>query len=90
MAPVFLEHLKGAFEVWTKGQGDPTSMSTMIGPVADTAQKHAVTKYIEIGKGEGKIAIGGSNNGGFVAPTIFTDAAEDSQINREEVCTPAC
>jgi len=88
LAPLFLEHLKGNFAGWTQLQGDPTNINTVIGTVADALQVKSVTNLIEIGKTEGKLAIGGNADGAYVHPTIFTDVADNSQINTKEVFGP--
>lgn len=72
--------------------GDPTQGGINHGPQADKIQYDNVMRYIEIGKKDGKLALGGNvpegTNGYFVAPTIFTDTPEDSQIMKEEVFGP--
>lgn len=60
-------------------------------PLADEIQGKAVLKYLEIGKKEGKLVLGGhrlGDKGYFVQPTIFTNVADDAQINKEEVFGP--
>ena len=72
--------------------GDPTLKETNHGPQADKVQYENVLRYLEIGKKDGKLIMGGNpdsrENGYFVAPTIFTDTPEDSVIMREEVFGP--
>ncbi|KAF9517204.1 hypothetical protein BS47DRAFT_1375719 [Hydnum rufescens UP504] len=72
----------------TRVYGDPTNINTVIGTVADALQVKSVTGLIEIGKTEGKLAIGGDADGAYVHPTIFTDVADNSQINTKEVFGP--
>ncbi|QHN02858.1 L-glutamate gamma-semialdehyde dehydrogenase [Granulicella sp. WH15] len=52
-----------------------------------------VMKYIEIGKGEGRLLLGGDKiesetNGYYVAPTIFADVAPTARIAQEEIFGP--
>ncbi|KAH8814892.1 aldehyde dehydrogenase [Xylogone sp. PMI_703] len=72
--------------------GDPTQKEVNHGPQADKQQHDAVLKYIEIGKKDGKLELGGTvpsgENGYFITPTIFTETPEHSQIMREEVFGP--
>lgn len=72
--------------------GDPTKVETNHGPQADKIQHENVLKYLEIGKRDGKMVMGGEANsdgkGYFVSPTIFTETPEDSQIMKEEIFGP--
>jgi acyl-CoA reductase-like NAD-dependent aldehyde dehydrogenase len=72
--------------------GDPTLPDTNHGPQADNVQYENVLKYLEIGKKDGKLIMGGNpeshENGYFIPPTIFTGTPEDSQMMKEEVFGP--
>lgn len=60
-------------------------------PQADDIQGKTVLRYIEIGKKDGQLVMGGERvgtKGYFVTPTIFTGIPEDSVINKEEVFGP--
>lgn len=63
-----------------------------MGPVVDPEAFDKITSYIEIGKSEGKLALGGNkiedNDGYFIEPTIFTDVAGDARIAQEEIFGP--
>lgn len=78
----------------SRRQGDPLDNSVNHGPVADKTQYETVIKYIEIGKGSGKILMGeeqqktNDGKGLTVSPVIFADQPEDSQIMKEEVFGP--
>jgi aldehyde dehydrogenase (NAD+) len=72
--------------------GDPTNPDVNHGPQADEVQFKTVKRYIEMGKQDGKLILGGEelpeHKGYFVPPTIFTDTPEDAQIMKEEVFGP--
>jgi acyl-CoA reductase-like NAD-dependent aldehyde dehydrogenase len=90
VADKFIELFKEKFGPVTIG--DPTLKETNHGPQADKMQYENVLKYLDIGKKDGKLVMGGNpeshENGYFVPPTIFTDTPEDSVIMREEVFGP--
>lgn len=69
-----------------------TDFGSHIRPQADELQGKAVMSYLEIGKKEGVTVMGGDRvkdmQGYFIQPTIFTDIADDSKLNREEVFGP--
>ncbi|KAL8283895.1 hypothetical protein RQP46_005327 [Phenoliferia psychrophenolica] len=84
-----------AFQAAYTGQsimGDPLDRKTTQGPMADAIQQKTVLEYIELGKKEGTVLVGGKAPSGvkgyFVEPTIFTGVADSSRINKEEVFGP--
>src|SRR5699024_5886212 len=67
--------------------GDP-SEDIFMGPVIDEASLDKIEKYIEIGKQEGKIEIGGkieNDTGHFVYPTVISGLNHDDQVMQEEI-----
>jgi 1-pyrroline-5-carboxylate dehydrogenase len=73
--------------------GDPSKADTYVGPVAERKYYEKVLQYIEIGKGEGRLMIGGaaaeSPTGGFlIQPTIFADVEPQARISQEEIFGP--
>jgi len=65
-----------------------------MGPCVSEAQRETVAKYVEIGKGEGKLLTGGRKltdgawaKGWFHEPTIF-EAARDARVSCEEIFGP--
>lgn len=71
--------------------GDIKKLDNYMGPVIDENAQKKVLKYIEIGKSEGRLALGGekgSDDGYFVQPTIFADVAPDACIMQEEIFGP--
>ncbi|BCL83390.1 L-glutamate gamma-semialdehyde dehydrogenase [Ktedonobacteria bacterium brp13] len=70
--------------------GDVTQPGTYMGAVIDENAFKKIIEYIEIGKGEAKLALGGEHHGPgyFIEPTIFTDVAADARIAQEEIFGP--
>jgi 1-pyrroline-5-carboxylate dehydrogenase len=69
----------------------PPEHNADIGPVIDSTAYHKILDYIEIGKGEGRLAAGGGKaegDGYYIAPTVFADVAEDARIMHEEIFGP--
>ncbi|MGI6364922.1 MAG: L-glutamate gamma-semialdehyde dehydrogenase [Bacillota bacterium] len=61
------------------------------GPVCDQNAHMSILKYIEIGKKEGRLLVGGSpgpDTGYFVQPTVIADVAPDATIAQEEIFGP--
>ena len=70
---------------------DPTDVDTYMGPVIDQASYNKITKYIEIGKEEGRLVAGGEaddSKGYFIQPTIFADVDEKARLMQEEIFGP--
>ncbi len=62
-----------------------------VGPVIDEKAYNSILKYIEIGKGEATLLLGGnpgSNEGFYINPTILGDADSNSRIMQEEIFGP--
>jgi 1-pyrroline-5-carboxylate dehydrogenase len=75
----------------TLSVGDTTDRATYMGPVVDENAHQKVQQYIEIGKSEGKLLIGGQaleRDGYFIAPTIFGEVPPTARIAREEIFGP--
>jgi len=70
--------------------GDVTQPETLIGPVVDENAMKKITGYIEIGKGEGRLVVGGGNHspGYFIEPTVIADVAPQARIAQEEIFGP--
>jgi 1-pyrroline-5-carboxylate dehydrogenase len=63
------------------------------GPVVNQKAVDKIMGYIEIGKKEGKLMLGGQlakteNPGFYIQPTIFADVAPDARIAQEEIFGP--
>ncbi len=66
-----------------------------VGPLINEASREKVEQYVEIGQGEGDLALGGERatgralkDGFFFEPTIFTDVQPGSRIATEEIFGP--
>ena len=73
--------------------GDPTDEATDIGPLFAQRHQRQVQEYIRSGLSQGaRMVLGGAEpaaeRGGYVRPTLFTDASNDMRIAREEIFGP--
>ena len=72
--------------------GDPLKRDTKMGPLVSEEHLQKVTSYLDLGKQEGKLVIGGGRpkklkQGYFVEPTIF-ETDNTTRIAREEIFGP--
>ncbi|MBS1270989.1 MAG: 1-pyrroline-5-carboxylate dehydrogenase 1 [Candidatus Marinimicrobia bacterium] len=71
--------------------GEPKDQDNWMGPVINAAAQEKIMKYIEIGKEEGTLVLGGnkgSDEGFYLEPTIFTDIEPGSRMEQEEIFGP--
>ena len=72
--------------------GDPADRDTFMGAVIDPAARKSITEYIQIGKKEGRLVLGGEvdedADGYFIPPTIIADVDPDATIAQEEIFGP--
>ncbi|MFN8420479.1 MAG: aldehyde dehydrogenase family protein [Anaerolineae bacterium] len=76
--------------------GDGMDANTYLGPAVSKDQQQSVLEYLEIGQKEGlKVGAGGSplsggtfDQGFYVPPTVYLDAALDSRLTNEEIFGP--
>ncbi len=75
--------------------GNGLEPSVDMGPAVDEAQMKTDLRYIEIGKKEAKLLLGGErlsgtgyDRGYFVAPTVFDQVQWDSNIAQDEIFGP--
>lgn len=71
----------------------PPADNYPIGPVVNERQKNTILRYIEIGKQEGKLLIGGNaieddSGGYYIEPTVFVDVKPNARIAQEEIFGP--
>jgi acyl-CoA reductase-like NAD-dependent aldehyde dehydrogenase len=64
-----------------------------MGPLVSKEQYDRVSSYLELGKTEAKVAIGGGRpkqfaKGYYLEPTIFYDVDNSARIAREEIFGP--
>ncbi|WP_028402252.1 L-glutamate gamma-semialdehyde dehydrogenase [Ectobacillus panaciterrae] len=75
----------------TLSVGNPEEFETYMGPVIHEASYEKIMSYIEIGKEEGKLMVGGEGDdsqGFFIQPTIFADLDENARLMQEEIFGP--
>ena len=84
----FLERLTEA--VLSLRVGNPEEPGTQVGPVIDRRAQATMQEYIEIGKKEARLLVGGtvSGPGWYVGPTVFADVAPTHRIAQEEIFGP--
>jgi betaine-aldehyde dehydrogenase len=73
--------------------GPPLERETKMGPLVSKEQYDRVHSYLEVGKKEAKVAIGGGRpkqfgKGYYLEPTIFYDVENSARIAREEIFGP--
>jgi len=71
--------------------GDVSNPEFYTGPVIDEKAYNKILEYIEIGKQEGKLMVGGEKgegNGFFIMPTVFADVDPEARIMQEEIFGP--
>ncbi|HEY7419897.1 MAG TPA: aldehyde dehydrogenase family protein, partial [Ktedonobacteraceae bacterium] len=70
--------------------GDVTQPDTYMGAVIDENAMKKILDYIEIGKNEGRLVLGGKREGEgyFIEPTIFADVQPEARIAKEEIFGP--
>ena len=71
--------------------GDPTDSANFMGPVINESSIRKIEEYVEIGKKEGKLLLGGERgegNGYYYKPTIIDDIDRQARIAQEEIFGP--
>jgi 1-pyrroline-5-carboxylate dehydrogenase len=85
----FLEKLAAKARQIKVGKADDPG--NYMGPVISESARRTILKYIETGKREGRLVVGGASvpdSGFFVAPTIFADVDSKATIFQEEIFGP--
>jgi alpha-ketoglutaric semialdehyde dehydrogenase len=89
----FLERLIAAAEGLKLGYG--ADAGVQVGPLIHEASRDKVEEYIEIGRGEAELRLGGErpagegvDDGWFFEPTIFTGVKPGSRLATEEIFGP--
>ncbi len=82
-----LRAFAGALQV-----GEPTDPKTVVGPLISAAQQRRVLDYIETGRKEGEVVLGGGrpehlDRGYYVEPTLVV-GTNDITVAREEIFGP--
>jgi 1-pyrroline-5-carboxylate dehydrogenase len=71
--------------------GDPADPSVDVGPLIDAGAERKVLGYVEVGRSEAKLLLGGrklDREGYFIEPTIFGDVPSSARIAQEEIFGP--
>jgi 1-pyrroline-5-carboxylate dehydrogenase len=71
--------------------GDPVDGRNFMGAVIDEAALRKIMGYIDIGRSEGRLVLGGERlpgEGYFLPPTIFADVDPNARIAQEEIFGP--
>jgi 1-pyrroline-5-carboxylate dehydrogenase len=75
--------------------GQVEDPATRVGPVIGESALRSILRYIEIGKGEGRLVAGGDRarkpgleEGSFIEPTVFADVPPSARISQEEIFGP--
>ncbi|HEY7057379.1 MAG TPA: aldehyde dehydrogenase family protein, partial [Vicinamibacterales bacterium] len=75
--------------------GNPLDRETKMGPLVTKEHQQKVLDYIELGRKEGRLLVGGGTpkdsalaRGYFVEPTIFADVDNRARIAQEEIFGP--
>lgn len=91
IAEEFTKLYQKAIEAQASVIGSAMDEKTTHGPQVDKIQHDKIKHYIEVGKTEGNVLLGGQNlnqDGFFIQPTVFTDVKDDAVIVREEIFGP--
>jgi 1-pyrroline-5-carboxylate dehydrogenase len=71
--------------------GEAEDSVNYMGPVINQAAMETILDYIEVGKREGRLVVGGARAAGdgyFIEPTVIADVAPRSRIEQEEIFGP--
>jgi 1-pyrroline-5-carboxylate dehydrogenase len=85
----FLEKLQRRVEQIKVGPA--TRPDNYMGPVINARARQSILEYIEIGKKEGRLIVGGREAPGagyFIQPTVIADVAPQARIAQEEIFGP--
>ena len=73
--------------------GPTREQENWMGPVASRSAYQSISNYIEIGKGEGRLLVGGGplgedQRGWFIKPTVIGEVEAAARISQEEIFGP--
>lgn len=71
--------------------GDPRDRSSWMGPVINEKALESISRYIDVGKREGRLIAGGNRvdrEGYFLEPTVIADVPAKARISQEEIFGP--
>ncbi|HSR54008.1 MAG TPA: L-glutamate gamma-semialdehyde dehydrogenase [Acidobacteriota bacterium] len=87
---LFLDKLKQKTEEIIH-KGDVQNPDVNFGPVVNSQAFKKISEYIEIGKQEGRLLVGGDKGdpkGYYINPTIFADIDPKARLSQEEIFGP--
>jgi 1-pyrroline-5-carboxylate dehydrogenase len=86
----FLDKLKTRTDALRVGPADDPASD--LGPVVNERAMQTILKYIEVGRGEGRLVTGGGltpiESGYFIRPTLIADVSSKARIAQEEIFGP--
>lgn len=85
----FLEQIRKKASALTVGPADDPQFA--MGPVINDGARKSILKYIETGKSEGRVVLGGDTapgEGHFIQPTIIADIEAKDRLFQEEIFGP--
>ncbi|KAL7627812.1 hypothetical protein AAE478_002007 [Parahypoxylon ruwenzoriense] len=91
IADQFLPALKEIFQQAVNRLGAEAAGPMQIGPIVDKVQFDRIMAYIESGKKDASLLVGGMRKGDtgyYIEPTIFVNPQPDAAIYREEIFGP--
>lgn len=71
--------------------GDTSDPVNIVGPVIDSGAERKVLDYVDVGRKEGTLLLGGAKvgtKGHFIAPTIIAGVKPDARVAQEEIFGP--
>jgi 1-pyrroline-5-carboxylate dehydrogenase len=83
-----VDRIRKLTEQWTVGLPEHNYPT---GPVSDKGAYDKILEYIEVGKKEGRLIVGGGKaegNGYYIQPTVFADVDGKARIMQEEIFGP--
>jgi 1-pyrroline-5-carboxylate dehydrogenase len=85
----FLTKLVAKAKTLTVGPAETPGVN--LGPVISASAEKSILGYIEVGKGEGRVVLGGAKapgDGHYIQPTIIADVDQKARIFQEEIFGP--
>jgi 1-pyrroline-5-carboxylate dehydrogenase len=71
--------------------GTAADPASQVAAVIDESQYRKVLEYVDLGKQEGRLVVGGEplgDDGWFIQPTVVADVPEDGRLAQEEIFGP--